>query len=278
MRRLILATLFAGLSTAAFAQAPAPAAPPDPATLLAAAEAAGVEACAACHGMNGISIADGIPNLAGQKGPYITNQLRAFRSGTRVNQTMQAMAGQLDDEQIAAISAYFAHIDGGAGAARSAQLPGLVRTDFVFPADYKDTFTKYTTINFPAPRNQVRTYWANDTAIEAARAGQPLPDGSFILVEIFPATLDAAGQPTVNADGSWAHGDLAQYTAMTRETGRGATVPELLRNEDWNYAVFRADLTVNAGNNQASCLSCHVPLPATSFLFTLDALKSAPAQ
>ncbi len=278
MKRLALTTLFFGLSVGALhAQAP-PAAPPDLAALKTAAEAAGVEACAACHGMNGISIADGVPNLAGQKGAYITGQLRAFRSGTRVNQTMQAMAGQLDDEQIGAISAYFATIDGGAGAMRSAQLPGLVRSDFVFPADYRDSFTLYTTINFPAPRNQVRTYWANDVALAAARAGTPLPDGSFILVEIFPATLDAGGQPTVNPDGTWAHGDLAQYTAMTRETGRGATVPELLRNEDWNYAVFRADGTVNVANNQASCLSCHVPLPATSFLFTLDALKAAPAQ
>lgn len=51
------------------------------------AQAASVEAgrakaqavCAACHGANGVSIADTIPNLGGQRVAYLESQLRALR-------------------------------------------------------------------------------------------------------------------------------------------------------------------------------------------------------
>lgn len=34
--------------------------------------------CAACHGENGVSVSDAIPNLAAQKAGYLEAQLRAF--------------------------------------------------------------------------------------------------------------------------------------------------------------------------------------------------------
>ena len=39
--------------------------------------------CAACHGANGVSVSDTIPNLAAQRAGYIENQLRAFKDGSR---------------------------------------------------------------------------------------------------------------------------------------------------------------------------------------------------
>ncbi len=62
--------------------------------------------CAACHGMNGISIAPIYPNLAGQKFEYLVSQLQAFRAGTRQNPIMQPMAKGLSDSDIADIAAY----------------------------------------------------------------------------------------------------------------------------------------------------------------------------
>ena len=35
--------------------------------------------CAACHGLNGISVTDAIPNLAGQKVAYLEAQLKALK-------------------------------------------------------------------------------------------------------------------------------------------------------------------------------------------------------
>ena len=59
-----------------------------------------------------------------------------------------------------------------------------------FPENYKTSYTKYHTINFPATR-QVRYYFANDVALQAAKAGKSLPDGSVLLTEVYSAKLDA---------------------------------------------------------------------------------------
>jgi hypothetical protein len=52
-------------------------------------------------------------------------------------------------------------------------------------------------------------------------------------------------------------------------------VPDLLRNENWNYAVFTAAKQLRPGINQAECLACHKPLDKTSYLFTLEQLSAA---
>ena len=62
------------------------------------------------------------------------------------------------------------------------------------------------------------------------------------------------------------------YTAMQTEEGWGDTIPDLLRNGDWNYAVFAKDGTLRSGVNQAKCLACHKPLADDSYLFTLEQL------
>ncbi|MBS0383413.1 MAG: cytochrome c [Proteobacteria bacterium] len=64
--------------------------------------------CAACHGMQGISIAPIYPNLAGQKQEYLVTQLKAFRDGSRKNAIMQPMAKGLTDADIVNIAAYLA--------------------------------------------------------------------------------------------------------------------------------------------------------------------------
>src|SRR5213594_4936807 len=57
--------------------------------------------CAACHGANGQSVSDTIPNLAAQRAGYIEAQLKAFKEGTRKNPIMNAIAAQLSAEDIA---------------------------------------------------------------------------------------------------------------------------------------------------------------------------------
>ena len=62
---------------------------------------------------------------------------------------------------------------------------------------------------------------------------------------------------------------------MAREPGWGDQIPPLLRNENWNYALFGAGKQLRAGVDQAECLGCHKGLAASSYVFTLDALKAA---
>lgn len=64
--------------------------------------------CQGCHGSDGNSPAGMFPSLAGQPANYLIKQLKDYRSGSRKNETMDAMAAGLSDSDIDDISAYFA--------------------------------------------------------------------------------------------------------------------------------------------------------------------------
>jgi cytochrome c553 len=230
--------------------------------------------CAACHGANGVSVSDAIPNLAAQRAGYLEAQLKALKDGTRKNAIMNAIAAQLSADDIANAAAYFASLPGPESGAKSGLLPNVVATRVPFPEGYKSTFTKYHTINFPAT-SQVRYYFANKTALQAAKAGKDLPDGSVLFAEVYSAKLGADGKPVTGSDGFFVADKLLFYTAMAREPGWGKDIPDMLRNADWNYAVFTTDMKQRPGVNQAECLACHKPLDKVSYTFTLKELAAA---
>lgn len=230
--------------------------------------------CAACHGEAGVSVSDAIPNLAAQRAGYLEAQLKALKDGTRKSPIMNAIASQLEAREMADVAAYFASLPGAAAGAKSALLPHVAKTSVAFPEGYKDTFVRYHTIDFPAT-GQVRHYFANRVAVDAAKAGRALPDGSVLLAEVWAARKGADGKPMTGADGYFEADKLLFYTAMQREPGWGRDIPGMLRNEDWNYAVFTTDRKHRPGMNQAECLACHKPLDNASYTFTLKQLAQA---
>ena len=230
--------------------------------------------CAACHGANGVSVSDAIPNLAGQKPAYLETQLKALKAGTRKNDIMNAIASQLSPAEIANVAAYFATQTGATATAKSDFLPNLVKSSVPFPEGYQSTFKKYHTINFPATK-QVRYYFANNAALAAAKDGKTLPNGSVLFAEVYSAKVGADGNPVTGADGFFVPDQLLFYTAMARDAGWGKDIPDMLRNEDWNYAVFTTAKQQRPGVNQAECLACHKPLDKVSYTFTLDQLAAA---
>ena len=236
------------------------------------------EVCAACHGANGVSVSAAIPNLAGQKAGYLGTQLRDFKSGARKSAIMNAIAPQLSPTDVDNVTAYFASLQGAsAGTAMSEFLPNLRKTNITnanFPADYKTKYTHYATVNYPE-RPQVRYLYANDVALAAARDGKPIPDGSFIVMEVYTPKLDDQKKPVRGADGNLVPDKIAFITAMARQAGWGKDIPEILRNSDWNYAAFNPDMSVRTAANQAECLACHKPLPQDSYLFSLKDLREA---
>lgn len=255
-----IAALGAGLCAGALAQQPAavPAQPSVPVD---------VSACQACHGDNGISRNPRIPNLAGQQQAYLAAQLQAFKAGTRHNDTMQAIASQLSDADIAGYAAFWSsHPATMASMASMASMAhGAAPVDhaipsrMTFPANFPAGFTSYERV--PGEGGASAERFANATALAAARAGRPLPDGSVIVV--------------VNRDAS---GATTGYAAMATQAGWGATVPALLRNGNWDYAVFDAAHVRNERLNQAACLACHHAQAPNSFVFTLPALRARAQQ
>jgi cytochrome c553 len=232
------------------------------------------QVCSACHGLVGVSVSDSIPNLAAQRAVYIETQLKALKDGTRKAPIMNAMAAQLSADDIANVAAYFSSLPGATGGNKAEMLAALTKSGVTFPDDYKATYTKYHAIDFPATK-QVRYYYANKAAVEAAKAGKPLPNGAVLFAEVYSAKLDDAKNPVKNAEGKFEADKLIFYTAMARDAGWGKDIPDMLRNEDWNYAVFTPDKKHRAGVNQAECLACHKPLDKVSYTFTLKEIAAA---
>jgi cytochrome c553 len=100
---LLAAVLFACTTACAADMVRQPAASGDPV-------AGKVESgmCQGCHGAEGISFVDLIPNLAGQSALYTAKQLRDFQSGARTHQIMSAISKSISDTELADIAAYFA--------------------------------------------------------------------------------------------------------------------------------------------------------------------------
>ncbi len=67
-----------------------------------------VEACAPCHGLDGIAKDVEVPHLAGQNVVYLYNQLKAFRSGKRAHKEMRYMSRHVSDAEMEALADYYA--------------------------------------------------------------------------------------------------------------------------------------------------------------------------
>lgn len=229
------------------------------------------QACTACHGANGISVSDDIPNLAGQKVAYITAQLNAFREGTRKNALMNAMAAQLSETDVENVATFFNSLASVGESEMSEVGAALGESKIEFPADYKETFELYSKID-KAAKKQVRHNLVNAHGLAGLDGDGRLADGAFVLTEIYAAKVDGDGNPVKGDDGHFVADKLLVVAAMEKRKGWGDAIPEELRNEDWNYALFEPDGSPKA-TNQAKCLACHKPLHDADYLFSYESFN-----
>ncbi len=68
-------------------------------------------ACQICHGYDGIAKVPIAPHIAGESPIYLETQLKAFRSGKREHEIMSIVAGQLSDEDISDLAAWYSSIE-----------------------------------------------------------------------------------------------------------------------------------------------------------------------
>jgi cytochrome c553 len=92
--------LYYALQKTARAQTPAPGDP--------AAGKAAAAACSGCHGEGGVSGTPTTPSLAGQDAQYFAAALRAYKDGSRNDETMKSIAAPLNDRTIRDVAAYYA--------------------------------------------------------------------------------------------------------------------------------------------------------------------------
>jgi plastocyanin len=139
-----------------------------------------------------------------------------------------------------------------------------------FPAGYRDGVLY--TVTDRHDIKQYRELFANREAVQAAREGKPLPNGSVLTLVQYKAQVDAQGTPLKDARGRFLQGDLVGFAVMEKRQGWGAEYPEDIRNGDWEYSAFTADGTFNDKANFKACFQCHKPHEAQDFVISYPAM------
>jgi cytochrome c553 len=149
--------------------------------------------CAGCHGANGVSTSQGVPNLAGQRAPYLYLELKAYQSGVRGANAMRNAVGFLNGDALVKVAAYFASLDPALGTPASGT--NVAPTDPVKAGQAAAAscagchgdggVTK--TAGFPSLVGLDPKYLA--TAMKAYRSGQRKSD---LMAAMVASTTDAA--------------------------------------------------------------------------------------
>lgn len=64
--------------------------------------------CKACHGLDGRSVAPGIPHLAAQREPYLLASLNEYKDGRRTHAALKNMADQLSEADLRNVATFYA--------------------------------------------------------------------------------------------------------------------------------------------------------------------------
>lgn len=139
--------------------------------------------------------------------------------------------------------------------------------NIAFPADYSSRFIRYATVD-KAERKIVRYLYVNPEAFAAARKGEPLPDGTIIVMEDHAARLGQDGNPLLDQQNRFIANPVATAVFIQeKRNGWGEGYPETIRNGSWEYARFTPDGGRVAGSMEA-CFTCHLKMvPKQDFAF-----------
>ena len=143
---------------------------------------------------------------------------------------------------------------------------------FTFPSDFAEG-VEYLSVDKPS--KQVHVFYAPHAAIEAAKTGKPMPDGTVFTGVHYNAKLDAQGNPEKDASGRFIKTDLRQFAVMRKQKGWGGEYPADKRNGDWEYRIFTSEHQWNDKVPAGVCLDCHLPKASQDFVWSYDALKAA---
>jgi len=126
-----------------------------------------------------------------------------------------------------------------------------------------------------ADRKEFHEHYVMPAAIEAARNGAAMPNGTVFTVVRYAALLDAQGNPLRGTDGHYLKREIVGYGVMEKRAGWGDKYPDSARNGDWEYQVFTPETVLNTNVKLGACFQCHKAEAAHDFVHAYDELREA---
>ena len=123
-------------------------------------------------------------------------------------------------------------------------------TRVTFPA--LDALIHYTTVN----RGDVTEHMlTTQAAIDAARAGQPIPAGTQVVLV------------------DYRDDEVYRYFVMEKGADWGADYDEGRRTGDWQFQFYWGDRSINMEEDTARCQSCHQSRADSEYMYTYNDLR-----
>ncbi len=141
-----------------------------------------------------------------------------------------------------------------------------------YPANYRDTFLQYVTVD--RKDAVVRYIYVSPNAIASLQASRRIPDHTIIVVEAYDAQRDANGDPITDADGHFIAGDPLPmlHVAEKRSDWQAGDFPSAARSGQWNFASFQIDGSARFDEDLNACFNCHMATQGTDFIYTANLL------
>jgi len=134
--------------------------------------------------------------------------------------------------------------------------PGASEDRVTLPEDYRQRFGTFYVFD-RSDNRQVRHVFGNAQAL-SARAGQPFPHGSILVMETWRAKI-VDNQIALDATGRYQKDELAGVFVMRKELGFGAKYgPD--QTGEWEYVAYRPDGGgfQTAPERSQACAMCHL--------------------
>lgn len=160
-------------------------------------------------------------------------------------------------------------------AAPASTTPAPVRTyapgrePIPYPEAYRTRLVHYATVD--RSDAVTRLLYISPEAVQAARAGQMIPYGTFVVIEAYDAERDVLGQPRTDASGRWIAGALRTDEIHVGERRSTWYIEDLRANtnfDGWNFRAFEFETGTPIDRELNECFSCHDNAFDTEFLFS----------
>ena len=139
-----------------------------------------------------------------------------------------------------------------------------------FPANYRTAMINYLSLDRVQNDDQVIRLFTSKAALDAGKAGKPIPYGTVIVAEIYKAKKNAKGEVIESSLGRRIRDKFAAVAVMQKEKGWGEKFSDEHKNGDWDFAIFSPKGERLVKKDLNACRACHAPLKETQHLFSLE--------